>query len=148
MVDHPEVLEIAKEIESSYSIDYEVDYVPLDFMMEEIPGSYDMILVSNMLHMLGENESKTLIKRLYKSINAGGSIVIQARFLEDDRLGSYPEIFLDLLQLCITPNGRNHSVCETKVWLENAGFGDIEFNTMSVINANSYLRGYKALSPE
>jgi SAM-dependent methyltransferase len=141
--DLPEVLEVAKEIKKRYHIENEVHYLPLDAIKDEIPGIYDMILVSNTLHMLGEQASCDLLKRLYKSINQGGSLVIQAQFLRDDHRGEQWPIYLDLILLCVSTEGRNHTVKETKRWLEEAGFVNVEYNPMSVFNANSYLQAYK-----
>ncbi|HLE57286.1 MAG TPA: methyltransferase, partial [Rhodothermia bacterium] len=117
--------------------------LPLDALSDEIPGSYDMILVSNVLHGLGEDASRQLIKRLYRLVNPKGSLVIQAQFIRDDRLGGRWPIFLDLVQLCVTTEGRNHAPGETGRWLEEAGFTRIEFCPMTFLNTNSFLRGYK-----
>ena len=143
LLDLPGVLEVAKEVQKRYALENEVHYLPLDALKDEIPGAYDLILVSNTLHMLGENASRQLIKRLYPSVNPGGSLVIQAQYLRDDRLGGRWPIFLDLIQLCITSNGRNHSVEETRRWLEEGGLTSIEFCPLSVYNTNQFLRGYK-----
>jgi SAM-dependent methyltransferase len=143
LLDLPEVLEITKEVQSRYPLGNEIYYVPSDATQDQIPGSYDMILVSNTLHMLGEEASRRLINRLFKSINHGGSLVIQAQYLQDNRLGGRWPVFLDLIQLCITSKGRNHSVSETKSWLEEAGFTDVHYRSMSVYNTNSFLRGYR-----
>jgi SAM-dependent methyltransferase len=144
LLDHPMVLRAAKEIQARYPLKNKIHYLPLDALKDNIPGSYDMILVSNTLHGLGEDASRALIKRLYRSINPGGSLVIQAQYLQDDRLGGRWPIFLDLIMLCVTANGRNHSPEETKRWLEEAGFKDMEFRRMTLLNTNSFLRGYKA----
>jgi SAM-dependent methyltransferase len=143
LVDHPVVLETAKEIQTKFSLKNDIHYLPLDALKDDIPGSYDIILVSNMLHGLGENASRILIKRLYNSVNHSGSLVIQAQYLRDDRLGGRWPVFLDLIQLCVTDNGRNHSPLETRRWLEEAGFRNIEFCAMTLLNTNSYLLGYK-----
>jgi len=143
LLDGPEILEVAKEIQNRYSIKNEVHYLPLNALRDDIPGTYDIVLVSNMLHMLGEQASRSLIKKLYKSINRGGSLVIQAQFLRDDRMGDRWPVFMDLIQLCITSEGRNHSMGETGRWLEDAGFMNIEYNRMSILNPNSFFRGYK-----
>lgn len=143
LLDLPGVLEVAREVQARYSLKNEVHYVPADALKDEIPGQYDIILVSNTLHMLGPDSSRALIKRLYKSLKQGGSLVIQARFLQDDRLGERVPVLIDLIMLCISSAGRNHSIQETKRWLEEAGFSDIKFYPMSFLNANSFLRGYK-----
>ena len=143
LLDLPEVLEVAKEVQTRYPLQNEVHYLPKDALRDEIPGSYDMILVSNTLHMLGEQASRALIGQLYRSVNPGGSLVIQAQFLPNDRRGERWPILLDLIQLCITSVGRNHSVQETTHWLEEAGFAKIEYSRMTMLNTNSFLRGYR-----
>lgn len=143
LADHPVVLETAQEIEASYALPNSVHYLPLDALEDEIPGSYDIVLVSNVLHGLGEGASRKLIKRLYHSVSPGGSLVIQAQFMRDDRLGGRWPIFLDLVQLCVTAEGRNHAPGETRRWLEDAGFTDVEYQRMTLLNTNSLLRGYK-----
>lgn len=143
LADHPVVLETAREIESSYGLPNPVHYLPIDVVGDMIPGGYDIVLVSNVLHGLGEKASRTLIKRLYQAVNPGGSIVVQAQFMRDDRLGGRWPILLDLIQLCVTFDGRNHAPEETKKWLEEAGFADVEYRQMTLLNTNSVLRGYK-----
>lgn len=143
LLDFPGVLEIAKEIAVEFALENEVVYTPADVFKDDIEGSYDMVLISNTLHMLGERVSRELINKLYGVINKGGSLVIQARFLREDRTGDRWPVFLDLIQLCITEEGRNHTIQETRKWLEYAGFVNIEYDPMSVFNANSLLRAYK-----
>jgi SAM-dependent methyltransferase len=143
LLDLPEVLEVAKEVQARYPLGNEVHYLPRNATRDEIPGSYDLVLVSNTLHMLGEEASRQLIKRLFESITHGGSLVIQAQYLQDSRLGGRWPVFLDLIQLCITSKGKNHSVGETRSWLEEAGFSNVQYCSMSVYNTNSFLRGYK-----
>lgn len=143
LLDLPNVLEVAKDVQKRYPLKNEVHYLPADALREEVPGSYDIVLVSNTLHMLGEKSSRELIKRLYKSVNPGGSLVIQAQYMRDDKLGERWPILLDLLQLCITSSGRNHTVQETTRWMQDAGFGNVQHRRMTMFNTNSFLRGYK-----
>jgi cyclopropane fatty-acyl-phospholipid synthase-like methyltransferase len=141
--DMPEVLEVAKEVQKKYPLQNEVTYLPYDAVSGEVPGSYDMVLVSNMLHMVGEQASRALLKKLYKNVNPGGSVVVQAQFLRDDHRGGRWPAVMDLILLCTTPAGRNHSVAEARTWMEEAGFTDIEYCPMGLANTNSLLRGYK-----
>jgi SAM-dependent methyltransferase len=143
LLDLPGVLEVAREVQAQYPLQNIIHYLPRDILSDEIPGSYDLVLVSNTLHMLGEEASRRLIKRLHGSVKPGGSLVIQAQYLQDDRRGGRWPVFLDLIQLCITRHGRNHSVAETRGWLEEAGFTQVEHRSMSVYNTNSFLRGYR-----
>ncbi len=143
LLDLPEVLEVAREVESRYPLKNNINYLPVDVTREDIPGSYDMVLVSNTLHMLGEEESRKLLKRLFDIVKPGGSLVIQFQYMKDNRLGGRWPTMLDLVQLCITDEGRNHSVGETRAWMEDAGYTDISFSPMNLLNTNGYLRGYR-----
>lgn len=143
LLDLPGVLEVTKKVAERFALGNKINYLPVDVTKEDIPGEYDMVLVSNTLHMLGERASRDLIKRLHSLLSTGGSLVIQAQYLSNDRMGGRWPILLDLVQLCITTEGRNHSEAETRQWLEEAGFADIELCPMTLLNTNSYLRGYK-----
>ena len=141
--DMPEVLDVAKEVQKKYPLKNEIHYLPYDAVSGEVPGSYDIVLVSNMLHMVGEQASRALLKKLYRNVNRGGSVVIQAQFLRDDHMGGRWPAVMDLILLCTTPAGRNHSVAEAREWMEEAGFCNIEYSKMGLTNTNSLLRGYK-----
>ena len=143
LLDLPEVLEVAREVAARYSIAGSVSYVPVDVTCEEIPGSYDIVLVSNTLHMLGEAESRKLLKRLCDHVNPGGSLVVQFQPLNENRMGGRWPVMVDLAQLCVTEHGRNHAVGETRKWMEDAGYEDIEFSPMGLLNTNGFLRGYR-----
>lgn len=69
--------------------------------------------------------------------------MIQAQLLRDDLQGDRWPVLLDLVQLCITSTGANHSVSQTRRWMEEAGFQDCTFRSMSLLNSNSFLRAYK-----
>lgn len=88
LLDLPGVWEFAKEVQQRFELTNEVTFVPLDAVDNVVPGTYDLVLVSNTLHMLGERHSRDLIRRLYPTVNEGGSLVVQAQFLRDDRMGA------------------------------------------------------------
>lgn len=142
--DMPEVLAVAKEVQKKYPLQNEVTYLPHDAVNGEVPGAYDMVLVSNMLHMIGENASRELLKKLYHRVKPGGSVVIQAQFLRDDHMGGRWPAVMDLILLCTTPAGRNHSVAEAREWMTEAGFTKINYKAMGIRNTNSLLIGSKA----
>lgn len=143
LLDLPEVLEHAKTVSRQHALKNKLVWHPVDVLQEEIPGSYDLVLVSNTLHMLGGEASAALIRRLYPHVKPGGSLVIQAQYLADDMRGPRWPIYLDLIQFCITSRGRNHSMGETKAWMEAAGFKRVERCSMSIMNTNSFLRAWR-----
>ena len=145
LLDLPFTLEVAREVGARYPLKNRIHYHPLDALKDEIPGSYDIVLVSNILHMLGEAASRSLIERLYRNVAPGGSLIIQSMYLEEPSPNPpqrWP-VIVDLLNLCMHEGGRNIRVSETQGWMEEAGFTRVEYRQMKLFNVNSFLRGYR-----
>jgi O-methyltransferase involved in polyketide biosynthesis len=143
LLDLPEILAVTREVEARYALHNDITYLPVDVTTEEIPGTYDLVMISNTLHMLGEAESRRLLRRVIENVAPGGSLVVQFQYMQEDRRGGRWPVFLDLVQLCITEHGRNHAVGETTKWMQDAGFTDVAFSPMSLLNTNGYIRGYR-----
>ena len=145
LVDLPGVLDVAREVAGRYALPNPVTYHTLDALRDPIPGQHDLVLVSNILHMLAEDESRNLIRKLYQNVAPGGSLVIQGMFLDDPET-PVPQrwpVMVDLLSLCMTEAGRNHSPSEGRHWMELAGFVDVEHRRMPSFSVTSYLRGWR-----
>ena len=145
LVDLPGVLEVAREVAGRYALPNPVTYHTLDALKDPIPGQHDLVLVSNILHMLAEDESRGLIRKLFQNVAPGGSLVIQGMFLDDPET-PVPQrwpVMVDLLSLCMTEAGRNHSPSEGRQWMEEAGFVDVEHRRMPSFSVTSYLRGWR-----
>jgi SAM-dependent methyltransferase len=144
LLDLEPVLEVAAEVAERYDVDpARIAYRPGDIRHDEVGGPYDVVLVSNVLHVFGEDGGRRLLARLHDAVAPGGSLVVQAQFIRPDGLGPRWSLLVDLVQLCITPGGRNHTVPETIRWLEETGFVDVEHEPMSMLNTNSYVRGWR-----
>lgn len=141
--DLPEVLAVTREISASFRLGAPVTYHGVDLRTGMVDGTFDLVLVSNTLHMLGEENSRALLSTLHSHVNPGGSIVVQANFLDENRLGPRWPALLDLIQLCITESGRNHTVSETLEWLTAAGFTNPRHTTLSDDNPGSYVQAWK-----
>ena len=141
LLDLPEVLDVARKVAAEYALSNPIEYVAADVLRDPIPGSYDCILISNALHLFGEAASHHLLRRVYEHLNPGGSVVVQAQFLEQGSRSRWP-VMLDLILLCTSPEGQNHSAQKAVEWLEEAGFQGIEIQPMSLFNVNGFVRGY------
>ena len=143
LADLPPVLEIAREIRASLDIENSVSYLPLDLSREEIPGSYDLVLASNVLQCFEDVTRQELMKRIYGAVRPGGSVVVQAQHLNANRQSGRWAVYVDLNLLCTTNHGRNHTVEDTTRWLEEAGFVDNTACRMSIFGTTSFVRGYR-----
>ncbi len=143
LMDLPEVLNVAREVQGRFALATEVHYLPGDARTDEIQGRHDLVLLSNVLHMLGPEESQAVLQRLVEHVEPGGSVVIQGQFLDEGRTGPRWPVFMDLTLLSMTSAGRNHTPGDAERWLRECGLIDIVVEPMSMMNANTYVRGFK-----
>ncbi|TKB75670.1 MAG: methyltransferase [Nitrospira sp.] len=125
--DRPAALDVAKEIASTHKAGVRLSYLPLDVMVEDIPGAYDVIWYSNVLHIYSPQDNQMLFRRMLASLNPGGRLLIQDAFLHDKE-GLFPEeaSLFAVSMLLFTEKGNTYSAAETKAWLTEAGFGRIK----------------------
>jgi SAM-dependent methyltransferase len=125
--DRPAALDVAKEIASTHKTGPRLSYLPLDLLTEAIPGTYDVIWYSNVLHIYSPQENQSVFRRALASLNPGGRLLIHDAFLHD-REGLFPEeaSLFAVSMLLFTEKGNTYSASETRAWLRNAGFERIK----------------------
>lgn len=125
--DREAALEVAKEIAGTHKAGRRLSYLPLDFSNEPIPGTYDVIWYSNVLHIYSPEENQAIFRRAKAALRPGGRFIIQDAFLHD-REGLYPleaSLFAGSM-LLFTQGGNTYSVSETTKWLKEAGFVSVK----------------------
>ena len=125
--DREAALEVAKEIASTQRSRRRLSYLPCDFVNEPIPGIYDVVWYSNVLHLYSPEENQAIFRRVLASLAPGGRLIIQDAFLHDQE-GLYPleaSVFA-VSMLLFTKGGDTYSVAETGKWLKRAGFAGIK----------------------
>ncbi len=139
LLDLPGPIAEARRIVAERGMTARVRFVTRD-AMEYVPEEpFDTLLISNILHMLGPERSRALLARCHDLLLPGGRILVQAQYLNDDRTSPRWPTLLNLIQRAATPHGRNHTVGETRAWLEEAGFEDVQFVPLSLWNVNRCL---------
>ncbi len=121
--DREAALEVAKEIACTHKVRRRLSYLPLDFSGEPIPGTYDVIWYSNVLHIYSPEENQAIFRRAWAALRPGGRFIIQDAFLHD-RKGLYPveASLFAVSMLLFTRGGNTYSASETTRWLKEAGF--------------------------
>jgi SAM-dependent methyltransferase len=125
--DRPAALDVAKEIASTHKAAPRLSYLPLDVMVEDIPGAYDVIWYSNVLHIYSPQENQGVFRRAATALNPGGRLLIQDAFLHD-RDGLFPEeaSLFAVSMLLFTERGNTYKAADTKAWLTDTGFERIK----------------------
>ena len=125
--DRESALDVAREIAATHRAGRRLSYVPLDFSKEPIPGSYDVIWYSNVLHIYSPEDNQAIFRKVLAALTPGGKFIIQDAFLHD-REGLFPAeaSLFAVSMLLFTEGGDTYSKSETTEWLRASGFGRIK----------------------
>jgi SAM-dependent methyltransferase len=143
LLDLPGPISEAKRLLANKPVLDRIEFVADDAMKVARPGAFDTLLLSNTLHMIGPEGSRAILKHCADLLAPGGRIIVQAQYLNDDRVSPRWPTLLNLFQRVGTPHGRNHAIGETTDWMAEAGFKDIEYVRFSLWNVCSCLIGTK-----
>jgi SAM-dependent methyltransferase len=124
--DRAPALAVAREIAATVPHGKRLSYLPLDFVAKPIPGRYDVIWFSNVLHIYSPEENRRLFRKMARALAPGGRLLIQDAFLHDAN-GLYPQeaSLFAVTMLLFTDGGDTYSVRDTTAWLRQAGFGRV-----------------------
>jgi SAM-dependent methyltransferase len=125
--DRPAALEVAKEIAATHKAGGRLSYLPLDLLNDDIPGCFDVIWYSNVLHIYSPQQNLGVFRRGRAALAEGGRFIIQDAFLHD-REGLHPEeaSLFAVSMLLFTETGNTYSVADTAGWLKQAGFASVK----------------------
>ncbi len=86
-----------------------------NILEDEIPGSgYDLILISNLIHIYGKGEVGNIIEKAWGVAAAHGKIVIHDYIVNETGIGPLFASLFDLTMLVGTPQGKCYNVLEIK----------------------------------
>jgi SAM-dependent methyltransferase len=125
--DRAEALDVAKEIAATHRAGRRVSYLPCDFTKEPIPGTYDVIWYSNVLHIYSPEVNRAVFRRVLAALAPGGRFIMQDAFLQG-REGLLPaeSSLFAVSMLLFTEGGNTYPASETVTWLKEAGFARIK----------------------
>ena len=129
--DREAALDVAKEIAATHKAGRRLSYLPLDFSKDSIPGTFDVIWYSNVLHIYSPTDNQATFRRAMAALNPGGRLLIQDAFLHD-REGLFPAeaSLFAVSMLLFTQAGNTYSAADTTRWLKEAGFERIRLLKM------------------
>jgi O-methyltransferase/methyltransferase family protein len=96
-----------------------------DYRKEPIPGNYNAIFLSNIIHGESFENNRSLIRKLVSNLKPRGQIVIKDHILDDSRTTPPVGAIFSLLMLLTTESGRCYSFNEIRSWMEQAGLSQV-----------------------
>ncbi len=116
LFDLPVSIESAKSMHGD-----ELEYIEGDFFTDDLGGPYDVVLASNIVHGLDEEDNLKLTRRIAEALAPGGMYVVKDMFFDD--LGAWPPraVLFGLTMLMYTDGGDTYSMETMQRWFEEAG---------------------------
>ncbi|MBC2710798.1 MAG: methyltransferase domain-containing protein [Desulfosarcina sp.] len=143
VMDLPTTRPFAEKTIRKMGMDERVSYIPGDYLEDDIPGSYDAVWMSHILHGESAAGCICIVEKAARCLNPGGVAVIH-EFILDDTLDRplFPALF-SLNMLLGTEGGRAYSQGQLAGMLKTAGFVDIQRLDFEGPNSSGLIRGVK-----
>jgi SAM-dependent methyltransferase len=123
--DLPATLKITERRVRDADLGARVRLIAGDYRADPIPGTYDLIFLSNIIH--GENMAvnETLMRKLAGSLKPAGRLIIKDHILDESRAEPPVAAIFSMLMLLTTAGGRCYSLGEIRGWMERAGLSRV-----------------------
>ena len=125
LVEHPNILPLARRAVSDSGMAKRVRVIGLDFSRDALPRGFDTVFVSNVLHAHGVAENRSLLTQLHRCLNSRGHLILRDVFMSRDRTAPEWGTLFSVSLLLHTPQGRCYALDEILGWLRQAGFSRI-----------------------
>lgn len=116
------VVAISAEIVASMGASERVKCTPFDYYRDALPGTYDAVLISGVLHREQPQQVARMFAAAAAATEPGAILYISDVMLDDDRAGPLFGTMFALNMRVLAHDGRCHSVAEQTAWLATAGF--------------------------
>jgi precorrin-6B methylase 2 len=124
--DLPATLNITERFVRGAGMTERIKLIAGDYRDDPVPGRYDAIFLSNIIHGEDPQKNAALIAKLAANLNPNGCIVIKDHILDESRAAPPVGAIFSLLMLLTTDGGRCYSFGEIKSWLEGAGLSQVQ----------------------
>jgi hypothetical protein len=141
--DLPVTLSITRHFIRAAGMEDRIRLIAGDYRKDAIPGDYQVIFLSNVIHGEDYAKNEALIGKLAKNLEPAGRIVIKDHILDDSRAKPAVGAIFSLLMLLTTAGGRCYSFNEIRTWMEAAGLSEVEQINLSSPLTSSLVIGTK-----
>lgn len=126
VMDRHAALQVARTIAATHPAKARLRFTPGDFMSEPIPGRYDVVWLSNVIHIYAPAQNAALFEKISKVLNPGGRLLIHDSFLTDPA-GLHPieTTAFALIMLLFTDTGNTYAARDVMRWLRRAGYARV-----------------------
>ena len=124
--DQPDVLPLTRKyLAASPGTKGKVKLAAGDFLVDPIGRGFDIVFLSSIIHIYGARTNTRLLKKIFRALDPGGSVVISDFILDDNGHTPVDAAIFGLHMLVSTEEGGTYTRGEIRGWMKKAGFGAI-----------------------
>ena len=133
----------AEQTIGAMGMDGRIDFIPGNYLQDELPGGFDAVWMSHILHGESESDCRGIVAKAFGCLDPGGVAVIH-EFILNDRMDGplFPALF-SLNMLLGTEGGRAYTQGQLLDMLTRAGFVDVERLDFTGTNDSGLILGRK-----
>jgi SAM-dependent methyltransferase len=143
VADLPTSRPFAEKTIARFHLSDRIRFVPCDYHRDDIPGAYDVVWLSHVLHGDGPDDCQIIIDKAAGALTPGGMMLIHDFILNDTSDGPlFPALF-SLNMLVNTEKGRSYTESQIRDMMTKAGLARIKRLPFEGPNASGILEGIK-----
>lgn len=139
--DLPNVVTITEKYIRAAKLEESVATIPGNYLSDTLGNSYDLILMSAIIHINTPEENRALVKKGADALSSGGQLVIMDHLMSDDRTQPLQGSVFAINMLVGTRGGDTYTLKEISGWMEEAGLSGLK--AVEGPSGTQYLIGYK-----
>ena len=112
-----------------------VQVLTADLVRKPASAHFDAAVLKNFIQILGPAQALAALGHVCESLKPNAPIYVMGDILDDSRLSPEDTVFFNLVFINVYEEGRAYTRKEYSEWLEQAGFGQIEFLSPEMIRA-------------
>jgi len=120
--DLPQTIEIARELIASSGVAALVTTRAGDYFKDDFGEGNDVVLLSSILHSMGNERSKSLFHKAFDSLVSGGLLVVHESLIDEEGTSPLRAVLFSLNMLVNTGEGHSYSGEEIIGLMESMGF--------------------------
>ncbi len=138
--DLPVVKPIFEAYVKSFGLEKRLRFVAGNFFNDPLPMA-DVLIMGHVLHDWNLDEKMMLLKKAYKALPRGGSLIVQEKIIDDERRKNTAGLLMSLNMLIETQGGFDFTGRDCCNWMREVGFKKTE--VIHLVGPESMVVGIK-----
>ncbi len=114
-----------------------------DYFVDDFGQKNDVVFLSAIVHSLGPERNKILLRKAWDSLVSGGIVVVHESLVDDSGTAPVGAVLFSLNMLVNTGEGQSYSGSEIMSWLRDTGFESLRVQDLSPPSGTSLVIGTK-----